>query len=154
MPGMNGPSRARCQLPSSHFADGRQHGIGTPTLFNANDTAPYGLDGRAADNAAVVDRFDDTFALGSESGAKRDLVAYREAVSHNRAPFDTQNRVFDRREFESFAADHQTSIADREPVIVALAVAAEPRALYVPGTTATWSAELAELETMAARSAE
>jgi hypothetical protein len=91
-------------------------------LFNANDTAPYGLDGRAADNA-VVERFDDTFAFGSDSGAKRDLVAYREAVSHNRAPFDTLNRVFDRREFESFAADHQTSIADREPVIVALAVA-------------------------------
>jgi hypothetical protein len=33
-------------------------------------------------------------------------------------------------------------------------VAAEPRALYVPETTATWFAELAELETMAARSAE
>jgi cytochrome c peroxidase len=93
---MDGQSCAACHLPSAQFTDGRQHGIGTggafvtPTLLNANDTAPYFHDGRVADYAAVIEHFDTTFALGIDAAAKRDLEAYLEAVGHGDEPFETR----------------------------------------------------------------
>ena len=135
MAGMDGRSCASCHLPSSHFTDGQQHDIGTggafvtPTLLNANDTAPFFHDGGAADYAAVLEHFDATFDLGLDSDATRDLVAYLEVVGHGEAPFEPQDFAFDRREIEIFARTLATSIADRDQATVALTVATISREL-------------------------
>ncbi len=83
---MAGLACADCHKPEAGFTDSRPHDVGTggmfrtPTLLNANSSAPYGHDGRWADYQAVVGHFDQTFALGLGPADRRALVAYLRAV--------------------------------------------------------------------------
>jgi cytochrome c peroxidase len=83
---MGGQSCASCHVPGAAFADGRRHDVGsggryrTPTLLNANFTAPYFHDGRFATYADVVGHFDRHFRLGLSARARADLVAYLQAI--------------------------------------------------------------------------
>jgi hypothetical protein len=84
--GMGGQSCASCHMPTAAFVDGRRHDVGsdglfdTPTLLNANSTAPYFHDGRFATYGDVVDHFDRHFRLGLSARDRADLVAYLEAI--------------------------------------------------------------------------
>jgi cytochrome c peroxidase len=84
--GMGGQSCASCHIPTAAFVDGRRHDVGsdglfdTPTLLNANATAPYFHDGRYATYGDVVAHFDRQFRLGLTARDRADLVAYLEAV--------------------------------------------------------------------------
>ncbi len=77
---------ADCHIPSSSFADGRNHDVGTggyfntPTLRGLSETAPYLHDGRAADLPAVVEHFDRTLALGYGAAQQTDLVGFLEVL--------------------------------------------------------------------------
>ncbi|MEI9984929.1 MAG: cytochrome c peroxidase [Aliidongia sp.] len=63
-------SCAGCHNPSSAFTDHQQHDVGTrgmfktPTLLNANFSAPYFHDGRYGSYEEVVVHFDRLFYLG------------------------------------------------------------------------------------------
>ncbi len=94
-PGFGGGSCATCHVPSSFFADGRVHRLGTgqlpsphaiedgfetPTLLGLAETAPYFHDGRFATLADVVAWFDSSFGLGLTARDRQDLTAYVLAV--------------------------------------------------------------------------
>jgi cytochrome c peroxidase len=93
--GMGGRSCATCHIPSSHFADGRKHDIGTvhgyehhsldraldtPTLLSAKYTQPYFHDGSQPTLRAVNDWFNNTYKLGLSEAELDDLTAYVETV--------------------------------------------------------------------------
>jgi mono/diheme cytochrome c family protein len=102
-------SCASCHIPDSHFTDNRVHDIGsagdayfsgafdTPTLLNANYTAPYFHDGSLETLGDVVAWFDQRFALGLSDQQRADLTAYLEVVGTGEAPyqeFDDENTPF------------------------------------------------------------
>jgi len=91
--GMGGQSCASCHVPSALFADRRLHDVGTgiyrtPTLLNADFSAPYFHDGRFPDFAAVVAYFDRQYSLGLSPAEQGDLVAYLKAVGDGEQPFE------------------------------------------------------------------
>ena len=75
-----------CHHPDGGFVDGRRHDVGTggyfdtPSLLGLAESAPYFHDGHAADLAAVVDHFDEVWALGYGPDERRAMIAYLEAV--------------------------------------------------------------------------
>jgi cytochrome c peroxidase len=110
-PQMGSRSCASCHLPDSHFTDNQVHNIGsageghgsgsgafdTPTLLNANYTAPYFHDGSLETLGDVVAWFDERFALGLSGDQRADLTAYLEVVGTGEAPyqeFDDDNTPF------------------------------------------------------------
>jgi mono/diheme cytochrome c family protein len=110
-PQMGDRSCASCHLPDSHFTDNDVHNIGsggegyggatgafdTPTLLNANYTAPYFHDGSLETLGDVVAWFDQRFALGLSDEERADLTAYLEVVGTGEAPyqeFDDENTPF------------------------------------------------------------
>jgi len=97
---------ASCHDPSSHFADGQAHDIGsagegassgfsgafdTPTLLNILYTAPYFHDGRFSSLADVVAWKSDALGLELDEVEKSDLTVYLQAVGEGSAPY----QVFD-----------------------------------------------------------
>ncbi len=101
--GMAGKSCASCHVPATNFTDNRRYDIGsakgnydgsrggqfdTPTLINVKYTAPYFHDGSLPTLGAVVDWFDNTFALGLEAGQRADLTAYLETVGDADEPYE------------------------------------------------------------------
>jgi len=108
---MGNRSCASCHVPDSHFTDNRVHNIGsagdgygsgsgafdTPTLLNANYTAPYFHDGSLETLGDVVAWFDERFVLGLSADERADLTAYLEVVGTGEAPyqeFDDENTPF------------------------------------------------------------
>lgn len=108
---MSDRSCASCHVPDSHFTDNRVHNIGssedthgsgsgafvTPTLLNANYTAPYFHDGSLETLGDVVAWFDERFALGLSEEQRADLTAYLEVVGTGEEPyqaFDDENTPF------------------------------------------------------------
>jgi hypothetical protein len=79
-------SCASCHLPSAAFVDHRQHDVGsgglykTPTLLNADFSAPYFHDGRFDDFGQVIDYFNRAYELGFSALDRSDLAEYLEAV--------------------------------------------------------------------------
>jgi len=84
--GASGLACAGCHVPGTAFTDSRAHDIGTggrfrtPTLLNADDSAPYGHDGRWPDLAAAVAGHEKALGLGLSSAERGDLLAYLDAV--------------------------------------------------------------------------
>ena len=125
---MDGKSCAGCHIPSAQFTDGQQHDVGTarpfetPTLLNANFTAPYFADGRAGSFDAVVEHFDDFYRLGLTAHERGDLVAYLRAVGDGERPFVAKDFAFDLAEVMVFASTLEQTIRDRNITILELTV--------------------------------
>lgn len=126
---MDGRSCASCHIPSAQFTDGQQHDVGTsrsletPTLLNANFTAPYFADGSAQDYEEVVEHFDRFYDLDLGSAARSDLVAYLEAVGHGESPFVDKDFAFDLAEVMVFASTLGRTIMDRDASLLSLTIA-------------------------------
>ena len=85
-------SCAACHAPSEAFVDHRQHNVGsgglfkTPTLLNADFSAPYFHDGRFDNYDQVIDYFDHAFELGLTAQEHADLAAYLAVVGDGERP--------------------------------------------------------------------
>ncbi|HEV7358761.1 MAG TPA: cytochrome c peroxidase [Steroidobacteraceae bacterium] len=85
-------SCAACHTPSAAFVDHLQHDIGsgglfkTPTLLNADFSAPYFHDGRFSTYDQVIDYFDHAFELGLNAQDHADLAAYLAAIGDGVRP--------------------------------------------------------------------
>jgi Di-haem cytochrome c peroxidase len=125
---MGGQSCASCHQPSGLFLDGRSHDVGTggyydtPTLLNANFTAPYFHDGRAASLEDVVVHFDRTFSLGLDARERADLAAYLRAVGDGIEPTERKDFAFDMTELSTFTGLLDATIEDRDPDLVRMIV--------------------------------
>ena len=102
-PLMAGRSCAGCHIPDGNFVDARRHDIGsaepssthacdgafdTPTLLGIKYSAPYFHDGSLPDLAAVVEWFNQRYAMGLDTAGAADLVAYLDAVGTGEEPFE------------------------------------------------------------------
>jgi cytochrome c peroxidase len=119
-------SCATCHIPSAGFIDHQQHDVGfglfkTPTLLNANFSAPYFHGGRYRTYEAVVTHFDRLFYLGFSAQDREDLVAYLKAIGDGEdafVPDDVDNRL---KEIADFASVLDTAIPAHDSAVVALA---------------------------------
>jgi cytochrome c553 len=91
-PHESGMSCASCHLPSAAFVDHRQHDVGsgglykTPTLLNADFSAPYFHDGRFDNFGQVIDYFNRAYELGLSAQDRIDLAEYLAAVGNGVRP--------------------------------------------------------------------
>lgn len=126
--GMAGQACASCHMPSAAFVDGRRHDVGsgglfrTPTLLNANFTAPYFHDGRFATYAEVVSHFDRTFALRLSARDRADLVAYLEAVGDGEEAVEDATFRRQMAEIGVWVDVLETAIAERDTAVIHLVV--------------------------------
>lgn len=127
-PGNPAMSCATCHVPSEAFVDHQLHSVGsggvykTPTLLNADYASGYFHDGRFDNYGQVVEYFDGFFALHLSPQDKSDLVAYLLAVgggAHPRYRLTGTNVLED---CNQFAAVLQEAIAQRNRVVIDLAV--------------------------------
>lgn len=126
--GMAGRSCATCHQPQAAFADRQTYDIGsggrfrTPTLMNANFSAPYFHDGRFADYQGVVEHFDRTFALALSAGDKADLIAYLTAIGDGEEPFEPVTRQNEMSELASYVAVLDQALGARDLAAIDLVV--------------------------------
>ncbi|MEA2780179.1 MAG: hypothetical protein QOK29_1723 [Rhodospirillaceae bacterium] len=155
-PQMGGQACASCHRPSALFVDHQLHDIGsggvyrTPTLLNAEFSAPYFHDGRFANFAEVVDYFDGRYKLGLKRAEKEDLVAYLDAVGDAKQPFEAANPDADLDELMAFARPLDRALAEHDQDTISLIVntiAHEMRELQerFPGPTDPLGADNAKL---------
>ena len=91
-PHESGMSCASCHMPSAAFVDHRQHDVGsgglykTPTLLNADFSAPYFHDGRFDNFGQVIDYFNRAYELGLSGPDRSDLAEYLGAVGNGVRP--------------------------------------------------------------------
>ena len=91
-PHESGMSCASCHMPSAAFVDHRQHDVGsgglykTPTLLNADFSAPYFHDGRFDNFGQVIDHFNRVYELGLSAQDRTDLAEYLAAVGNGVRP--------------------------------------------------------------------
>jgi cytochrome c peroxidase len=138
---MDGRSCASCHVPGSHFADGQQWDIGsntnysdphafenyfdTPTLLNANYTAPYFHNGSLATLEDVVNWKNGRFKLGLSEQQLNDLNEYVKTVGAADEPyeiFDADNTPFalDWAELTTFTTTLGTMLIPRQDAFHAL----------------------------------
>ena len=85
-------SCASCHMPSAAFVDHRQHDVGsggwykTPTLLNADFSAPYFHDGRFDNFGQVIDYFNRLYELGLSAQDRIDLAEYLAALGNGVRP--------------------------------------------------------------------
>jgi hypothetical protein len=127
-PQMGGRSCAGCHRPDALFADRQLHDIGsggiykTPTLLNADFSAPYFHDGRFADFGQVVDYFDRTYRLDLKDSEKGDLVAYLKAVGDGERPFEAVTADADLDELLVFLRPLDRALSEGDMETVSLVV--------------------------------
>jgi hypothetical protein len=115
-------------VPSAAFVDHQQHDVGsgglfkTPTLRNADFSAPYFHDGRFDSYDQVVAHFDRVFDLGLSAQDRRDLVAFLTAVGDGTQPFEHDGAGATLREINDFTTVLGTAIETNDKEIIALAV--------------------------------
>ena len=85
---------ADCHVPGTAFTDGRPHDAGTgrlrtPTLLNANSSAPYGHDGRWPTLAAATDAMTAALGIALDAAERADILAYLDAVTDTEDAEDT-----------------------------------------------------------------
>lgn len=125
---MGDKSCAGCHRPDALFIDRQLHDIGsggaykTPTLLNANFSAPYFHDGRFADYAHVVDYFDRQYGLDLKDGEKSDLVAYLKAVGDGERPFEAVTADTDLDELLVFVRPLDRALAEGDLETITLIV--------------------------------
>lgn len=122
-----GLSCAACHIPSSAFVDHQQHDVGaglykTPTLLNADFSAPYFHDGRYATYEQVVAHFNRFFELSLSPQDRRDLVAYLIAVGDGERAYENDGVAAELKEANDFASVLATAIPAHDNAIISLAV--------------------------------
>ncbi|HEY4366596.1 MAG TPA: cytochrome c peroxidase [Steroidobacteraceae bacterium] len=121
-------SCAACHVPSAAFVDHRQHDVGsgglfkTPTLVNADFSAPYFHDGRFTTYDEVVRYFDRQFDLRLTAANREDLVTYLMAVGDGERAQEPDSIAAWLKEIGDFSSVLATAIPARDGGIVALAV--------------------------------
>lgn len=126
--GMGGRSCASCHTPDGAFTDGEQYNVGTggvfetPTLRNANLTAPYFADGSAQTYAEVVQHFDGFYNLDLGARQQADLVAYLKAVGKGKNPFAAVTFENEMNELAVFADTLPRSLEQHNAAAVRLTV--------------------------------
>lgn len=123
-----GMSCASCHIPSAAFVDHRQHDVGsgglykTPTLLNADFSAPYFHDGRFDNFGQVIDYFNRLYDLGLSAPDRIDLAAYLAALGNGVRPeyrLTGSNVLAD---INGFASVLDIAISRQDAEVVALAV--------------------------------
>jgi mono/diheme cytochrome c family protein len=123
-------SCAACHRPSTAFVDHGLHDVGTggkfktPTLVNANFSAPYFHDGRFETYEQVVDYFNRHFDLGYSQNERADLVAYLEAAGDADQPVTRNTVQAELDEIAMFAGVLDSAIASHNQEIIQLTVEA------------------------------
>ena len=124
----SGLSCAGCHTPSGVFSDHQQHDVGsgglfkTPTLRNADFSAPYFHDGRFDNYDQVVAHFDRVFDLGLTAQDRQDLVAYLTAVGDGTQPYEHDGASASLKEINAFTTVLDTAIPSADKATVSLAV--------------------------------
>lgn len=119
---------ATCHEPSGAFVDHKVHDIGsgglfkTPTLLNADFSAPYFHDGRYDNFEQVIEYFDSHFDLGLTADEKKDLVAYLDAVGDAAEPVSRNTVQAELDEIAQFGSVLDTAIPAHNKAVIALTV--------------------------------
>ena len=127
-PHESGSSCASCHMPSAAFVDHRQHDVGsgglykTPTLLNADFSAPYFHDGRFDNLAQVVDHFNRLYDLGLGAQDRIDLVEYLGAVGNGVRPEYRLTGGNVLADINGFASVLDIAISRQDPAVITLAV--------------------------------
>ena len=127
-PHESGLSCASCHIPSAAFVDHRQHNVGsgglykTPTLLNADFSAPYFHDGRFDNFGQVVDYFDHQYELGLSAQERIDLAAYLTAVGNGIRPEYRLTGVNILADINGFASVLDIAICRQDAEVISLAV--------------------------------
>jgi cytochrome c553 len=124
----SGMSCAGCHIPSAAFVDHRQHDIGsgglykTPTLLNADFSAPYFHDGRFDNYGQVIDHFNHVYDLGFSAQDRADLAAYLATIGDGVRPqyHLTGTNVLE--DIGGFASVLDIAISRHDTEVVALTV--------------------------------
>jgi Di-haem cytochrome c peroxidase len=123
-----GMSCASCHMPSAAFVDHRQHDVGsgglykTPTLLNADFSAPYFHDGRFDNFGQVIDYFNRLYELGLTAQDRIDLADYLAALGNGVRPeyrLTGSNVLAD---INGFASVLDIAIPQQDAEVVTLAV--------------------------------
>jgi len=117
--GAAGMACADCHTPSSAFTDSRPHDVGsgrfrTPTLLNANSSAPYGHDGRWPTMAAATDAMIVALGIPLDAAERADILAYLEAVADTEDAEDDASFGREMGELASYVALLDDTIARRD----------------------------------------
>jgi cytochrome c peroxidase len=126
--GMAGRSCASCHQPQAAFADRQIYDIGsggrfrTPTLMNANFSAPYFHDGRFTDYQGVIEHFDKTFSLALTATDKTDLIAYLNAIGDGEEPVEPVTRQNEMSELASYVAVLDQALGAKDLAAIDLVV--------------------------------
>jgi hypothetical protein len=127
-PHESGMSCASCHMPSAAFVDHRQHDVGTggwyktPTLLNADFSAPYFHDGRFDNFGQVIDYFNRFYELGLSAQDRIDLAEYLAALGNGVRPeyrLSGSNVLAD---INGFASVLDIAISRQDAEVVSLAV--------------------------------
>jgi hypothetical protein len=127
-PHESGLSCASCHMPSAAFVDHRQHDVGsgglykTPTLLNADFSAPYFHDGRFDNFGQVVDYFDRQYELGLSAQERIDLAAYLTAVGNGVRPEYRLTGINVLSDINGFASVLDIAISRQDAEVVTLTV--------------------------------
>ncbi|HEY6619707.1 MAG TPA: cytochrome c peroxidase [Steroidobacteraceae bacterium] len=127
-PHESGLSCASCHIPSAAFVDHRQHDVGsgglykTPTLLNADFSAPYFHDGRFDNFGQVVDYFDHQYELGLSAQERIDLAAYLTAVGNGVRPEYRLTGINILADINGFASVLDIAICRQDAEVISLAV--------------------------------
>jgi hypothetical protein len=121
-------SCAGCHVPSAAFVDHRQHDIGsgglykTPTLVNADFSAPYFHDGRFDNYAQVIDHFNRVYDLALNAQDRADIAAYLTVIGDGVRPeyHLTGTNVLE--DIDGFAGVLDIAISSHDIQVVAFAV--------------------------------
>jgi hypothetical protein len=121
-------SCAGCHIPSAAFVDHRQHDVGsgglykTPTLVNADFSAPYFHDGRFDNYGQVIDYFNHAYDLALSAQDRADMAAYLTAIGDGVRPeyHLTGTNVLE--DINGFASVLDIAISNHDTPVVAFAV--------------------------------
>jgi hypothetical protein len=124
----SGMSCASCHIPSAAFVDHRQHDVGsgglykTPTLLNADFSAPYFHDGRFDNFGQVIDYFNRVYDLGLKEQDRIDLAEYLAALGNGVQPEYRLTGINVLADINGFASVLDMAISRQDTEVVNLAV--------------------------------
>jgi hypothetical protein len=121
-------SCAGCHMPSAAFVDHRQHDVGsgglykTPTLMNADFSAPYFHDGRFDDYPQVIDYFNRVYDLAFNVQDRADMAAYLTAIGDGVRPEYRLTGINVLGDINGFAGVLDIAISSHDAAVIAFTV--------------------------------